>query len=112
MAVGVDMDGCKDVLGLWVGAAGESSTTWTAVLSELRNRGIDDVCGCTSWGVSGRSRRPPAGARRTAGSITGCVRVRSALGSATIRRHRPTRARQPSRHAPRCRFLSGAVARR
>ncbi|MFF3404098.1 transposase, partial [Streptomyces sp. NPDC002659] len=35
VAVGVDMDGCKDVLGLWVGAEGEGATTWMAVLSEL-----------------------------------------------------------------------------
>ncbi|WP_251073047.1 IS256 family transposase [Streptomyces sp. ISL-43] len=44
LAVGVDMDGRKDVLGLWVGAEGEGATTWMAVLSELRNRGIEDVC--------------------------------------------------------------------
>ncbi|MET9615401.1 IS256 family transposase [Kitasatospora indigofera] len=44
VAVGVDMDGRKDVLGLWVGAEGEGATTWMAVLSELRNRGVEDVC--------------------------------------------------------------------
>ena len=44
LAVGVDMDGRKDVLGLWVGAEGEGATTWMAVLSELRNRGVEDVC--------------------------------------------------------------------
>ena len=37
VAVGVDMDGRKDVLGLWVGAESEGATTWMAVLSELRN---------------------------------------------------------------------------
>ncbi|GGJ67686.1 hypothetical protein GCM10010121_093010 [Streptomyces brasiliensis] len=38
------MDGCKDVLGLWVGDEGEGATTWISVLSELRNRGVEDVC--------------------------------------------------------------------
>lgn len=28
LAVGVDMDGRKDVLGLWVGSEGEGATTW------------------------------------------------------------------------------------
>ncbi|MFH9016576.1 transposase [Streptomyces sp. NPDC017943] len=44
LAVGVDMDGREDVLGLWGGSEGEGATTWMAVLSELRNRGVEDVC--------------------------------------------------------------------
>ncbi|WUL09723.1 IS256 family transposase [Streptomyces sp. NBC_00354] len=53
LAVGVDMDGRKDVLGLWVGAEGEGATTWMAVLSELRNRGIEDVCIVVCDGLNG-----------------------------------------------------------
>ncbi|MFF8947108.1 IS256 family transposase [Streptomyces sp. NPDC014864] len=53
VAVGVDMDGCKDVLGLWVGAEGEGATTWMAVLSELRNRGVEDVCIVACDGLKG-----------------------------------------------------------
>ncbi|GAA3085484.1 hypothetical protein GCM10020000_84950 [Streptomyces olivoverticillatus] len=53
LAVGVDMDGRKDVLGLWVGADGEGATTWMAVLSELRNRGIEDVCIVACDGLKG-----------------------------------------------------------
>jgi transposase-like protein len=53
VAVGVDMDGRKDVLGLWVGAEGEGATTWMAVLSELRNRGIEDVCIVCCDGLKG-----------------------------------------------------------
>ncbi|MFD9123277.1 transposase [Kitasatospora sp. NPDC059571] len=37
------MNGCKDVLVLWVGSESEGAGTWMAVLSELRNRGIGDV---------------------------------------------------------------------
>ncbi|WP_432190707.1 transposase, partial [Streptomyces sp. Tue6028] len=53
LAVGVDMDGRKDVLGLWVGTEGEGATTWMAVLSELRNRGIEDVCIVACDGLKG-----------------------------------------------------------
>jgi transposase-like protein len=53
LAVGVDMDGCKDVLGLWVGDEGEGATTWMNVLSELRNRGVEDVCIVACDGLKG-----------------------------------------------------------
>ncbi|WUN83896.1 IS256 family transposase [Streptomyces erythrochromogenes] len=53
LAVGVDMDGRKDVLGLWVGSEGEGATPWMAVLSELRNRGIEDVCIVVCDGLKG-----------------------------------------------------------
>lgn len=42
MAVGVDLDGNKDVLGMWVGE-NESSKFWLLVLNELRNRGVQDI---------------------------------------------------------------------
>jgi transposase-like protein len=53
LAVGVDMDGRKDVLGLWVGSEGEGATTWMAVLTELRNRGVEDVCIVACDGLKG-----------------------------------------------------------
>ncbi|AEM85483.1 IS256 family transposase [Streptomyces violaceusniger] len=53
LAVGVDMDGCKDVLGLWAGDEGEGATTWMTVLSELRNRGVEDVCIVACDGLKG-----------------------------------------------------------
>lgn len=42
IAIGVDLDGKKDVLGLWVGE-NESAKFWATVLNSLRNRGIEDV---------------------------------------------------------------------
>lgn len=42
MVVGIDLDGRKDVLGMWVGEA-ESSTFWLNVLTELQNRGVKDI---------------------------------------------------------------------
>jgi transposase-like protein len=44
LAVGVDLEGRKQVLGIWIGHPdGEGSKFWLAVLSELKNRGISDV---------------------------------------------------------------------
>lgn len=43
-AIGVDLAGHKDVLGLWAGdGAGESAKFWFAVLTDLRNRGVTDT---------------------------------------------------------------------
>lgn len=42
IAIGIDLDGHKDVLGMWVGE-NESAKYWTTVLNSLRNRGIEDI---------------------------------------------------------------------
>jgi putative transposase len=42
VALGVDMDGRKDVLGLWT-SSNEGAKFWLSVLTELRNRGVRDV---------------------------------------------------------------------
>ena len=42
IAVGVDCDGIKHVLGIWVQTT-EGAKFWAGVLAELRNRGVDDV---------------------------------------------------------------------
>jgi putative transposase len=42
IAVGIKMDGYKDVLGLWTGNT-EGSKFWLTILTELRNRGVQDV---------------------------------------------------------------------
>lgn len=42
MAIGIDLDGNKDVLGMWIGE-NESAKFWLNVLNELRNRGVQDI---------------------------------------------------------------------
>lgn len=42
-AIGVTIDGRKDVLGLWIGTGGEGAKFWMSVLTDLRNRGVRDV---------------------------------------------------------------------
>lgn len=42
IAIGIDLSGRKDVLGMWVGE-NESAKYWATVLNSLRNRGVEDV---------------------------------------------------------------------
>lgn len=42
VAIGVDLEGRKDVLGLWT-SSNEGAKFWLAVLTELRNRGVRDI---------------------------------------------------------------------
>ena len=42
MAIGIDLDGHKDVLGIWIGEH-ETAKFWLSVLNELRNRGVQDI---------------------------------------------------------------------
>jgi transposase-like protein len=54
LAIGIDCDGAKQVLGMWVGpATGESSKFWLTVLSELKSRGVADVCIVCCDGLTG-----------------------------------------------------------
>lgn len=44
VAIGVNLDGERDVLGLWLGpSGGEGAKQWMSMLSELRNRGVSDA---------------------------------------------------------------------
>jgi putative transposase len=54
LAIGIDCDGAKQILGLWVGpTTGESSKFWLTVLSELKSRGMGDVCIVCCDGLTG-----------------------------------------------------------
>jgi len=53
-AIGVDLDGHKDILGMWAGdGGGESAKLPMAVLTELRNRGVADVFFVVCDGLKG-----------------------------------------------------------
>lgn len=45
MVIGIDLDGRKDVLGMWIGEH-ETSKFWLVVLNELKNRGVQDILIC------------------------------------------------------------------
>ena len=53
VAVGVTVDGERDILGLWAGEGGEGAKYWHHVLTEIRNRGTADVCILVCDGLSG-----------------------------------------------------------
>ena len=54
VAVGISVDGIRDVLGLWMGpSGGEGAKQWMNMLTELRNRGIGDACIVCCDGLKG-----------------------------------------------------------
>ncbi len=42
IAIGIKLDGVRDVLGMWVGE-NESAKYWLGILSNLKNRGVEDI---------------------------------------------------------------------
>ncbi len=54
-AIGVDLQGHRDVLGLWggTGGGGESAKFWMSVLTDLKNRGVRDVFFIVCDGLKG-----------------------------------------------------------
>ena len=52
-AIGVTVDGKRDILGLWAGSGGEGAKFWLGVLTEIKNRGVDDVCIVACDGLKG-----------------------------------------------------------
>jgi putative transposase len=51
-AIGVNMDGERDCLGLWVDKT-EGARFWTSVLTELKNRGVKDILFVCTDGLTG-----------------------------------------------------------
>ena len=52
IVVGVRPDGVKDVLGLWIQAT-EGAKFWLTILSELRQRGVEDILVMCADGLTG-----------------------------------------------------------
>jgi putative transposase len=52
IVVGVDLDGERDVLGLWVERT-EGTKFWSSVLTDLRNRGVEDILILCADGLTG-----------------------------------------------------------
>jgi putative transposase len=52
VALGVRVDGTRDVLGLWV-ASSEGSKFWLSILAELKNRGVHDILFICADGLTG-----------------------------------------------------------
>ncbi|UOE46018.1 IS256 family transposase [Agromyces larvae] len=53
VAVGVTTAGEREILGIWAGDGGEGAKFWLGVLTELKNRGVEDVCIVVCDGLKG-----------------------------------------------------------
>jgi len=53
VVIGVTVNGERDILGLWAGDGSEGAKFWLAVLTEIKNRGVDDVCLVVCDGLKG-----------------------------------------------------------
>jgi transposase-like protein len=52
VALGIDMEGKKELLGLWI-AKTEGAKFWLGCLTDLRNRGLEDIFICCVDGLAG-----------------------------------------------------------
>jgi putative transposase len=52
-AIGVTVDGKRDILGIWASSGAEGAKFWLGVLTEIRNRGVTDVCIVCCDGLKG-----------------------------------------------------------
>ena len=101
IAVGVDLDGVKHVLGIWVQAT-EGAKFWAGVCAELANRGVRDVLIVCCDGLTGSPRSdrsdlaPNHGADLCGASDPGCR-----CGSCPTRTAKPSpTALQADLHRP------------
>lgn len=53
LAIGVDVDGRKHILGVWLGDGGEGAKFWLSVLTEIAHRGVTDVIFVCCDGLKG-----------------------------------------------------------
>ncbi len=53
VAIGVTVTGERDILGIWAGDGGEGAKFWLSVLTEIKNRGVADVCIVVCDGLKG-----------------------------------------------------------
>lgn len=52
IAIGIDLEGKKDVLGMWIGE-NESAKFWLSVMNEIKNRGTEDILIACVDGLTG-----------------------------------------------------------
>jgi transposase-like protein len=53
VVIGVTTAGERDILGIWAGDGGEGAKYWLNVLTEIKNRGVGDVCIVVCDGLKG-----------------------------------------------------------
>jgi putative transposase len=53
VALAVTVEGTREMRGLWAGDGGEGAKYWLQVLTEIKNRGVEDVCMVVCDGLKG-----------------------------------------------------------
>jgi putative transposase len=53
--LGVDLEGHREILGHWIGDGGEGANFWLTVITDLQNRGVEDVFVASVDGLTGFS---------------------------------------------------------
>lgn len=51
--LGITLDGHKEVLGHWIGDGGEGANFWLSVITDLQNRGVEDIFIAAIDGLTG-----------------------------------------------------------
>ncbi len=96
VAVGIDLEGHRDVLGLWMGpTGGEGAKQWMNMLTELRNRGVADVCIVCCDGLKSLPMRSPRSGPSQRCSSVSCI----SCGTHFDTRRRSTGPRSPGSSA-------------
>lgn len=52
-AIGITVEGTREILGMWISEGSEGAKYWHEVLTEIANRGVDDVCFLICDGLKG-----------------------------------------------------------
>ncbi len=96
LALGVTVDGERDVLGLWAGehGDGEGAKYWLRVCSEIKNRGTRDVCMLVCDGLKGLPDESMRCGRRPSCKRASCISC--GIRSSTRRRGTGRRSRKTS----------------
>ncbi|BAU30988.1 glutathione-independent formaldehyde dehydrogenase [Microcella alkaliphila] len=87
LAVGVTVNGERDILGIWAGDGGDGAKFWLGVLTEIKNRGAEDVCIVVCDGLKGLpdagrgSRRSHSRRRSFAGQVGSTAHVSGGVRS-------------------------------
>ena len=90
LAIGVNLEGERDVLGMWFQRT-EGAKFWLQVLTELKQRGVQDVLVCCVDGLTGFPRRSRPSTHRHGCKPASSTRSERACGSCPTR----TRRRSP-----------------
>ena len=79
MAIGVNQEGAKEVLGLWTSAT-EGAKFWLQILKVIRNRGVQDILIACVDGLKGFPEAIGAEYRRRKCSCASCTWCATAWG--------------------------------